>query len=236
MSSFSSRLKYCLTQHRLPASYISRTVLEFEDHFLHLVEDATARGLTPEQAEREAAAELGDPRQLADTLALSYKASRSPWRQVLANLWLDRGALTLRLIGAYSVLCATLGLFFTWSCMPGVLARHAAKGSTPDAFLPAYFTMTGISTVILALLLVTGIRIFRQQRSALTVFTIASVLPIVMIFLTGAAWLSPSLGLSIAAATGVSQMGLTLFVITLFPLWAPLAAVWALRREKTLSE
>lgn len=235
MSDFSSRLKYCLTRHGLPASYISRTVLEFEDHFLHLVEDSIARGLSPEQAGQEAAAELGDPQQLADTLAQSYRMSRSPWRRACADLWLHRGAVTLRLIGAYSVLCAILGLFITWSSMPGVLARYADKGA-PEAFLPAYFAMTGISTAILALLLVAGVRIFRQRQGALTIFIVASTLPLLMLFLTGMAWLSPGLGLSIAAATGVSQMGLTLFIITLFPLWAPFVAAWAIRREKSLSK
>lgn len=52
---------------------------------------------------------------------------------------------------------------------------------------------------------------------------------IVYFFSLGMLWLAPSMGMSVAAATGVANGGLMAQFLILFPLWAPLLAFWARR-------
>ena len=62
-------------------------------------------------------------------------------------------------------------------------------------------------------------------------FTGVLVIEVVYFFLIGLLWLHPTIGRSIAGASGVAIGGLMAQFITLLPVWAPIL-LWAAKRKQ----
>ncbi len=107
------------------------------------------------------------------------------------------------------------------------------SGSTPDADTPPLFTewYAGLSFVAAIIAIGAAIGSFNLARlriSGARLLTITSCLPFPLMMIVGMSWLSP-MGMSIAAASGVSLGGLMPMMFSLLPVWAGLLWVFAFR-------
>jgi hypothetical protein len=87
--------------------------------------------------------------------------------------------------------------------------------------------MSAICIVCYLTLLVIGVQFLRLNASLLRLFSAVMIFEVVYFFTIAFAWMSPGIGMSIAAASGVANGGLMLQLLPLFPLWGPLLAHWA---------
>jgi len=138
---------------------------------------------------------------------------------------------TLIAVGVVSLLMAAGGAWYNvqylTSDYSGVLEE---LGEDPAKFYPVFYTMSGICILFYLLLAITGIQLMRLREQwsfvlvAIVVAEVAywfSIMPLSTI---------PEYGDSIPSALGVSSGGLLFQVFILFPIWAPLAALWARKR------
>jgi hypothetical protein len=110
-------------------------------------------------------------------------------------------------IGAVSILLALWG--FHW-LVDGVRREqvHPVAISEAPFFRQAFFIMTAIDATFLSLMILTAVGLLRLKRPAMRVYTRLFVTLAGYIFAVGALWTSGPLGRSIAAASGVGDIGL----------------------------
>jgi len=133
-----------------------------------------------------------------------------------------------RLVGTLAVLCAAFGMFFNISVVAGDFGR--VHTDEEPYFRLSFYTLSSIAFVVAILVGYGGTRLLRLQRSGGPWVAVPSLLGIAVGFGVGALWLLPKIGMSIAAATGVSLGGLMPMLITLLPLWA-----WLLTRQSPIA-
>jgi hypothetical protein len=107
----------------------------------------------------------------------------------------------LTALGGYWLFCSVWGGVFTLE-------------TSPDApyFRIAFAAMTAINAAFLLLFASAAIQLLRLRKSGVIVHAVISGLLIAYSFLVGMLWLAPhNLGRSIAAATGVENMGIAPF-------------------------
>lgn len=110
----------------------------------------------------------------------------------------------------------------------GAFTSGESRQDTPY-FYPAFYIMSAICMGCYALLTIFGVQFIRGRAFHVGWFTTLLLFEIVYFFSLGMLWLAPSIGMSIAAATGVANGGLMAQFLIFFPLWAPLLAFWAQR-------
>jgi hypothetical protein len=140
-------------------------------------------------------------------------------------------SLILKVVGVLSIVGALFGLWYSVTSYQRVTSPDFVFASDYPYFYPAFFVMIGISSLILLSMLWSGIQLFYQKVSVLQLFIGTCVLTLLVPFVAGSLWLNPIYGKSIAAASGVSTGGLSVFLIILFPIWAPLLIAWSFRRR-----
>jgi|APTNR8051073442_1049403.scaffolds.fasta_scaffold01614_9 hypothetical protein len=137
-----------------------------------------------------------------------------------------------RVIGAIAILCAALGLYYSASSLAtsfsGAFTAFESRHDTPY-FYPAFYIMSAICIGCYALLIIFGVQFIRGRAFHVGWFTSLLTFEIVYFFSLAMLWLAPSIGMSVAAATGVANGGLMAQFLILFPLWAPPLAFWARR-------
>lgn len=131
-----------------------------------------------------------------------------------------------QIVGTLALLCAAFGMFFNISVVAGDFGR--VRTDEQPYFRISFYTLSSIAFVVAMLVGYGGIRLLKLQRSGGAWVTVPSLLGIATAFGVGTLWLLPKVGMSIAAATGVSLGGLMPMLITLLPLWA-----WLLTRQST---
>ena len=144
----------------------------------------------------------------------------------------------LRIIGVAALLCAAFGLWYNITVLGNFWSRRlhvdAWRHDAPY-FFPAYGIMSTICLACYALLAFFGIHFLHGRANHCRHFAILMIFEVAYFFSIGVTWLIPGLGMSIGAATGVSNGGLMAQFIILFPLWAPILACWAARRLRLSS-
>ena len=127
----------------------------------------------------------------------------------------------LRGIGIVSILLAALGLLYN-----GVYFFADFGSITKDLpyFHQAFYALSAISILCYAFLIASGIQFIRLKTRAVWPFVVFEV---IFFFAVGLLWLLPSIGPSIAAATGVAIGGMMFQGLLLFPIWAIPACLWA---------
>jgi glucan phosphoethanolaminetransferase (alkaline phosphatase superfamily) len=133
-------------------------------------------------------------------------------------------------VGVVGGLAAVLGLLYNFTSLTAVL-----NGGPSDLveqhgltyFYPAFYVMSCICIACYILLLLCVADLLRVRFRRLWLFTGVLVFEVVYFFSVGMSWLIPSVGMSIGAATGVANGGLTVQFLILFPLWAPIVVWWA---------
>ena len=121
--------------------------------------------------------------------------------------------------GVANVAFAVAGLALT---IPVILSFHRTFGPSPNEpyFSQAFFVMSSVNVIFDALLGLAGVYLIRRRLRAVTFSNILFPLEIVYFISLGALWLSPSIGISVGAATGIANMGLSLQMMTGYPIIA----------------
>jgi hypothetical protein len=135
----------------------------------------------------------------------------------------DRPFFTLRAFAAANFIVAALGLFFLLGSVYAG-ARAGALRNTPENpyFVPSFWTMTAINVCFLGLLVVGGFYLFKPRMLGVAVCN-AVFISEILYFLSLSLWglaLPKNISMSIAAATGVGNMGLGPQLISGYPLFA----------------
>jgi hypothetical protein len=135
----------------------------------------------------------------------------------------------LKIVAMISICFAAFGFYYNFMSLIAVSAKNMDTSETPY-FYPAFFLMSAICIICHTILLICGIQFFRVHTKIFPVFMGILIFEVLYSFLIGILWLVPNIGLSIAAATGVANGGLSFQLITLFFVWAPLLVLWAKRK------
>lgn len=129
----------------------------------------------------------------------------------------------LRFVGCALVLLAGLGLWYNGG---GLFAAVPPDPSLPY-LLHAFCIMSAICVACYVTLLVIGIQFIRLNSSLLRLFIGIMIFEVVYFFSLPFVWMTPVIGASVGAASGVANGGLMFQFVPLFPLWGSLLARWA---------
>ena len=136
--------------------------------------------------------------------------------------------LVLRFVGLASIACAGLGFWYNGSS----IGTDLSGSQNPPYFAHFFYAMSAICLACYTALLYVGIQFLRLKTAALPLLVGVVLFEIAYFFATAMAWPIPGIGDAAASATGVANGGLMFQAIIAFPLWGPLAALWAKRRIK----
>ena len=133
-------------------------------------------------------------------------------------------------VGVVGLITALFGLWYN-----GTTFLTALRGGFSDLvtqqrltyFYPAFYVMSCICLGCYVLLLLCGVDLLRARLRCFWLLTGVLVFEVIYFFLVAMSWLVPSVGMSVASATGVANGGLTIQFVILFPLWAPAVLWWA---------
>jgi hypothetical protein len=133
-----------------------------------------------------------------------------------------------RIIGLLGIVCAAFALYYD------AVASFNVFSKLPRTDQPVYFRECFVGLTLLAAIIALGVafgsvELVRLRRRGAVVTTIFACLPAILIFIVGPSWLIPSIGSSIAAASGISLGGLVPMLLVLLPLWSGLIGRFAFR-------
>src|SRR5579862_5794932 len=141
----------------------------------------------------------------------------------------------LRTIGALDAIFCVLGLYlFLDPISRGLFAAKASAGA--PYFKIAFVTMLATNGVLLLLFVLAAVQLVRLKKSGVTAHTTASALLVAYCLLIAIVWVAGgSVGTSVAAATGIGNLGIAPFqCFNLAPYVYPIASTVLLllaRRE-----
>lgn len=123
--------------------------------------------------------------------------------------------LVFRAIGVLNLGMVAVGIYWLLSAVARIAFRPVHESSQPYFGL-AFTVMTSINLAFLWVFLVTAIHFVRLRLSAVRPYSIAMAALVAYSVLTGMLWtLGNGAGISIAAASGVGNMGVALFELLL---------------------
>lgn len=137
------------------------------------------------------------------------------------------------IVGAVAVLTALFGLYYNGRSIVVALRGGfsdfvAQRGLT--YFYAAFYLMSATCVICYLLLLVLGVGLLLVRLRWSRLLTGVLIFEVVYFLTISFLWVLPGVGISIAAATGVTNGGLMPQFIILFPIWAPLVLWWARRK------
>jgi len=137
-----------------------------------------------------------------------------------------------KLLGIVALLMAGFGLYYN-SQTAYVAITGGFEGIHPDGN-PKYFylifaVMSTICVLCYLLLSWLGIRLLLGRTFRGQVFNGLMIFEVLYFLCLGPLWLTPVIGRSIAASTGVATGGLMAQFLILFPIWAPFLLWWTER-------
>jgi hypothetical protein len=142
----------------------------------------------------------------------------------------------LRSVGILAVLLAIAGLLYTAASSYQVVVSDDIDQLATEHGAPyiraAFYVMASICVAFYLVLLLCGVRFVLLHSGLWWLFTAILAAEVLYYFSIGYwFWPHPTLGRSIAGATGISSGGLMFQFLLLFPLWAPVAVYLARRSE-----
>lgn len=134
--------------------------------------------------------------------------------------------------GVANVAFAVAGLALT---VPVMLSFHRTFGPSANEpyFSQAFFIMSSANVIFNALLGLAGVYLIRRTLKAVMFCNFLFPLEIVYFISLGAFWLDPRIGMSVGAATGIANMGISLQIITGYPIIALIGLNIAKAKYKT---
>ena len=140
-------------------------------------------------------------------------------------------------VGFFAVLTSLFGLYYSATTILGVvrgaMAPVLGKLDVPH-FYPAFTIMSTISVICYGVLLVVGIDLLRSRLRWTRLIALVFLFEALYLIATGALWLEPTYGKSIAAATGVANGGLMAQFLILLPFWGPIVLGWGVATNRPL--
>jgi hypothetical protein len=132
----------------------------------------------------------------------------------------------LRTIGALDSILSIFGLYLLIDPISRRLFALNANDADAPYFRTAFVAMIFTNSVLLILFVLAAVQLLRLKKSGVTVHTTASALLVAYDLLIGAFWAAGGrLGMSVAAATGVGNLGIAPFqVLNLAPYVYPIAS------------
>jgi hypothetical protein len=128
-------------------------------------------------------------------------------------------------VGVALLLTAGFGLYYNGLTAIGMW-QHASdpplRSYDERHFVAAYVLMWLVCTFCYLALMVCGVDLVRSKVRWARTVTLILVFEVVYFFTISLLWVMPSIGTSVAAATGVANGGLMAQFVILLPLWAPL--------------
>jgi len=134
----------------------------------------------------------------------------------------------LRIVAVATCLMAGLGAFYTLVVGYFTILGPAHFDAESPYFRQAYYAMASICLAFYVLLLYLGVQFWRLRTELRFWFLGILIAELVYFLVVGSLWRleNEKIALSIAAATGVANGGLSIQGITLFPIWATAIVFW----------
>lgn len=130
------------------------------------------------------------------------------------------------MVGVVTIAMAGFGIWYNFRSLSASSSDFFHDESIPY-FYQAFYIMSVICIACYIALLICGVQFVRLRTGLVKFFVSIIIFEIVYVFSIGITWLLPTVGMSIAAASGVANGGLMIQAISLFFLWAPIIAIWA---------
>jgi hypothetical protein len=139
----------------------------------------------------------------------------------------------LRIVGVINAVLVILGIYWLLHSVYFVLLSYRPHSESPY-FGSAFVVMTIVNVTFLAFFVLIAFRLLQLSPSAVALHSIASVSLVVYGLLNGVLWLTGhGIGTSIAAATGVGNMGVAPFtVLFLVPYLYPIVSTIVLQATR----
>jgi len=129
-------------------------------------------------------------------------------------------------VGIVTLVTALLGLAYNamslFAAFSGAFDQMPDKASMPY-FETAFYVMSGICIACYLAMVYCAIGLFRHSRQTGRLLSLILLFEVGFFFAVGSMWREPTVGSSVAAATGVANGGMMAQFVILFPIWAPLA-------------
>ncbi len=143
--------------------------------------------------------------------------------------WLNQPRLILRVVGWVGVLFSLFGLY----SHKVSLEFYSASQQPPD-LRTVYYTMAGINIAITLAAFGASAGLTRGWVKWVPFFVGVQFVVLLDFVVPGLLWgQNTHFSHAVASATGISSAGTAFFLITLYPFWGSLAAVWAAHRLGT---
>lgn len=140
-----------------------------------------------------------------------------------------KARIAMMVVGAVSMAAAVMGLWYNASTLFADFSDLTRELDIPY-FYPAFYIMSGLCLLCYISLLICGLQFLRSRANLFRLFVGTVIFEVLYFFAIGILWMIPGIGMSVGAATGVANGGLTFQAVILFPLWAPFLAGWARKR------
>lgn len=115
--------------------------------------------------------------------------------------------IAVRTVGTANLILVALGTLFLVDSVHFFLTKYAADPGIPY-FRLAFVGMTLINLTFLGILLVTAVRFIQSKTSSINLYSLAVLVLVAYGYANGVLWRAGrGIGMSIAAATGVGNMG-----------------------------
>ncbi len=145
-------------------------------------------------------------------------------------------SIAFRSVGVLCLLFSLFGFsynYLTFSRDLSGLAKEVGVEINEQYFINSYYIMTAVCITVFSLLAINGIQLIRQKPKWAIILLLISFIEIAYYLILSYLWQHSEYGLSVAAATGIANGGLSPQIFSLFILWGPAIAYWA--RTKTLT-
>lgn len=140
-----------------------------------------------------------------------------------------KARIAMIVVGTVSIVAAVMGLWCNFTTLFTDFSGIVKEQNIPY-FYPAFYTMSYICIVCYACLLICGVQFLRLRTNLFKLFVGIIIFEVLYFFSVFALCMILQIGTSVAAAVGVAFGGMSLQKLTLFPLWAPFLAGWAVKR------
>ena len=136
--------------------------------------------------------------------------------------------MTVQIVGGTSAVCAGLGIITTLATVRNVLRGKANDiPDTAPLFKQMFFLFSAISIALNLLLGLIAAALLLGYPISWWQFVAVFVPHVIYIFSLGVLWRHPRHGMSIGAASGCGNVGITLPFLCLLPIWGPIALWFA---------
>ena len=133
--------------------------------------------------------------------------------------------MTVRIVGGTAIVCAGIGIATTLFIVSNFLRGKGGEitDSAPLSFRQMFFLFSALSVAFNLLLGLTAAALLLGHSISAWQFLAVFMPQVLYIFLLGVLWRHPRVGPSIAAATGIGNIGITIPFLCLLPIWGPIA-------------